>query len=1282
MKLLASLLSSEPPAWLPWAVLALVLLLLAVIGLTLWWLFRRRDEPPAPAPPAGNEAEAEDGRWLFRHLRGEVRRSLRTLAELSDNGGNPYSVPWIVAAGLDGADTAATLAALDPASGVEGVMPRAGMVRFCRHGAVFHAGDMLLGTADGLRRWRRLVRLLTACRPHRPLDGLVLTVPVDALAGPHALPFDRLADRGARLSEMIASVQRITGLRVPVTVVLTRCESLRGFSALTESLGAEARGEALGWPVPYSLDTAYQADWADQAVDGIAQALSGAGIHLLMAGDRVRDPDSLMLLPSQVRGLAGALRPLLAAMFQPSAYHESFLFRGLFLTGGGAFAAGLFDHKVFREYQLVRPVRGVLTRRTRRLRVAQAVLAVSLAAEALALGRLSVDAPRRAEHLQPLLVTMRSDLERIRAAHGDLDPIFYRSACVRLLQELARLDVDTLKTPLAPTSYPARPNGHVERAITAGYDGILVGEIRRRLSVRLDDILRPASPAASPAQLESLVSRLEEFDRVYRTYNDLPTLATAAALALVARYTLDIELPHDFLSNAHLYQVPLGYVTIRPLDRLDSVTRGLQAQFAAANRARFDAGTLRHRLERIAQLTRGGDEPDPVSAFKRLTELQTLLKTVEADLDSRDYGWINGEAGALGTATEALLGRLDKLSIVPHGTSAILGKESEQQMAEARRQVFSLLAADRVPLLQLEGGKAVLAPDLVALGKQLDALMARPFMAETLPSLPSLVSGSRPILWDSQWLKTAQRLVDDYLAFGAADVAKFPPALALTVELAAFDQASQRTETAVAAAARPAERALAAPYQAEGEVKSLAGVAQALTELDDQLRRARMDSLQAQFEATVQTQGRRLLTQVDALAADLPLMARTPDFDWWDGSLPLAARTFRAPSLAELAVRLDANRDTLGRLARDDAAPVVRTLVALRASGGTLAAKWEDIARAIAVYGDKDRDSSLRRLEQFILTEMDKTDPSHCEALSAAGPNPAGDFFSARLDELRGNLARRCSELALLRVRDRYARLQALFNETLAGRFPFAADALPQTPRAESAAVRRFFWLLAQDPPPPHAAIEAAAGPTAAAFVDALGASRKALAPMLAEPTLDLPLVYEVEAEFRTNPSQDRAGNQIIEWTLDLGGDQHLSSQEPGRKAVWSAGQPVRLSVRFARNAPSVPVASAQGRYRVDGAVATWEARDPWALLSLVADLATPPARLAELADHRPQMLTLSLDLGRNPDAASGGRAAPPSGELFLRLGLTAVIRGTGKPEEKMPILLPQFPAAAPSPGA
>ncbi|MCR6632329.1 MAG: type VI secretion system protein [Magnetospirillum sp.] len=610
-----AILLSQPPPWFPWALLVVAVLLVVVVAVTLWWLIRRRDddetEAAETAPPPEGESEE---RWFVARMRGQLRRTLGALADMTGGMGTPYGVPWVVVAGVEGAEAWSLIEGVDAASERTGQIPRAGTVRFCQRGALFHAGDDLLAHPGGLRRWRRLLRLLRLCRIHRPVDGLVVAVPAAMLDGPEALPFDRLADKGGQLYELVAATQRHTGLRVPVTVVVTRCDGLRGFGSLVTALPVPLRGEALGWAVPYSVDTAFQPGWADEAVDSISIGLANVGLQVLMAPERPDDADGLMALPSRVRALAPRLKVLLAGMFQPSAYQEAFLFRGLYLAGaapgtagGMAFAPGLFNDKVFPEHRLVRPVGGVLNVRTRHLRLAQGGLAVLLAVSAAGLIGLHFQAPQTAGGMTPLLTTIDADLRQMARGGDAAGPAFVQGASVRLLQEMVRMNVTSLTTPLAPTSYVRDPDEVIEHAIAVGYDALIMREMRRRLEARLPAILAEEAQNLRgdgdvAQQLVRATGRVAEFDGAYHTYLDLPKSHRAEAVATLVRYTLDVELPSGFRENARLYQKALGFSSVRPIETVGTqAEKGLRNLFAAAYRARFDERGLRRRLERIAQ---------------------------------------------------------------------------------------------------------------------------------------------------------------------------------------------------------------------------------------------------------------------------------------------------------------------------------------------------------------------------------------------------------------------------------------------------------------------------------------------------------------------------------------------------------------------------------------------------------------------------------------------------------------------------------------------------------
>ncbi len=261
-------------------------------------------------------------------------------------------------------------------------------------------------------------------------------------------------------------------------------------------------------------------------------------------------------------------------------------------------------------------------------------------------------------------------------------------------------------------------------------------------------------------------------------------------------------------------------------------------------------------------------------------------------------------------------------------------------------------------------------------------------------------------------------------------------------------------------------------------------------------------------------------------------------------------------------------------------------------------------------------------------------------------------------------------------IRQQYAQLADLFNTQLAGRFPFSAAAAAGRlgTWADPDDIRRFYRLL-DGGLVTASGTKAVLGATQAAFVAQMETLRPVLAPLTAD-AQDQPPSWMADIEFRANRNLEKAGNQVLELSLDSG-TAHVSSLQDSPALTWSYGQPVTLTVRWAENAPSIP---APGQVQVKGVTASWSYDNPWALFTLLADHNAARDPSLPVAAHRPETMALAVPLMKNPQAAQGGDAAIGSALLFVRLRLRALEHVAGQPDKRTPVVLSKFPTAAPTP--
>lgn len=434
-----------------------------------------QDGVPVGALPEEPEPE---GSRLFSGLRapGGLRRSFsRAIRLLRHNVAGRdyrYQTPWFLLLGQQGSgkstlmrNSGLNLPLGRPEADARG---RAASCNwwFFDNGVVLDVDGRyaLSTTGDGSdeRGWYGLLRLLQWYRPRRPLDGIILTIPASDLVGPDALSRHRLEATATALYHKLWEAQKRLGLRLPVYVVITKCDAIEGFGTLAGELPPALREQIFGWSSPYALGAAYAPQWLDEAGAAIDRDMLRLEAEVMARGRRVDGADGILMLHSRFGEIAGPLRLYIDELFKETAYHESFVFRGLYFTGDtlspsdranvvsgpeswdaaaqarvdqpmpGAAPAGrdgagnepapvfvrhLLERKVFPELGLARPTSRRLASQNRVVRIAQGALAATmlLGAVGLAFAYNSIsDSAGRMKPFVDATFTDLSDLERQR----------------------------------------------------------------------------------------------------------------------------------------------------------------------------------------------------------------------------------------------------------------------------------------------------------------------------------------------------------------------------------------------------------------------------------------------------------------------------------------------------------------------------------------------------------------------------------------------------------------------------------------------------------------------------------------------------------------------------------------------------------------------------------------------------------------------------------------------------------------------------------------------------
>ena len=315
------------------SVAVLIVVVLVVLGVIFWIAAHSAQNKPA--------AERKIVRLRTDSLRNAFRHAVELIEGNIASRSERYNVPWVIVLNegddprplpISQAGVASVLSseAANPAA-IQGIS-----WNFFDRGVVIDIKAAYLGSPDESsheKPWDEFLSLCRNYRPQRPFDSVVVTVPASMLLADH--PDARLElERHAKLAHRrLWLAQNRFAMRFAVYVVVTGCEDLDGFAGFARALPEPLRASMLGWSSPYDLSTTYQSSWVDAAMGSIERAVSDASAELFTLDTGMVDVQGCLLLPARVDAIRSQLQLYVDELMRPSAYHEPFFFRGIYLTG-------------------------------------------------------------------------------------------------------------------------------------------------------------------------------------------------------------------------------------------------------------------------------------------------------------------------------------------------------------------------------------------------------------------------------------------------------------------------------------------------------------------------------------------------------------------------------------------------------------------------------------------------------------------------------------------------------------------------------------------------------------------------------------------------------------------------------------------------------------------------------------------------------------------------------------------------------------------------------------
>ena len=341
-------------------------------------------KPPKPGGAAANIIQEDPelrlklppiGGWLsaFLSKKGIFRVSslsmsflhaLDYLRESVGEGDYRYRLPWFLLVGTEGSGKTSLIQQSERLFPPDQPLFTHSSLRpscswwFLRSAVVLDIrGDLFLkadsSPIDG-RIWRSLLVLLSRYRAAKPINGVILTIPVTELYGRDKFSLDRIHERAQEVFYQLTTAQQSLGLKIPIYIMVTKCDNIPGFKQFCSAIPIQNRSNILGWSNPYTLNITYTKQWVDEGFAELHGQLQQLRLEILAEYHQSPLRDGNFVFPKELLELKEPLGVYIDTIFKADRYQESFIFRGFYFCGDGG-GANIGDLPLFSQIDLSKP---------------------------------------------------------------------------------------------------------------------------------------------------------------------------------------------------------------------------------------------------------------------------------------------------------------------------------------------------------------------------------------------------------------------------------------------------------------------------------------------------------------------------------------------------------------------------------------------------------------------------------------------------------------------------------------------------------------------------------------------------------------------------------------------------------------------------------------------------------------------------------------------------------------------------------------------------------------
>ncbi|MCC2604022.1 type VI secretion system protein [Planctobacterium marinum] len=1075
----------------------------------------------------------------------------------------------------------------------------------------------------------QIVSELKQFRPERPLDGVIITLPISKFVELDKLELENWA---TEIYQSVWQTQQKVGFILPVYLVVTGAEKLQGFDAFwSQDRVKRYINQQFGWANPYNDSQPYQSSWITEAISAVSHQIRSAQMSII-SHDKALDknkPTEALLLANSLDSTEAPLTIVCNELFGSTALQMPLMFRGVYFTGQNTQRNAdtgdtekqficlqeLFEQKIFAENRLAFPPQNKLLSSNSRLRAYQYTSIITFGA------------------LTTLLVmdTMALNAQTtglVRAIENEpkIEEVTGLTHVNRVLDHIGSMDASEINYLSMPLSWHNSFNDRIMDYFSSHVFGeVVFPAFQCKMQSKIQDKLNNIQNLGSSVDFSNWLNELSVGYARYDELSDLITndhqssLDTERKITDIVGYLYDTKLPDSFYEHSSLYIRAISnknndiefntFCDIKPLETPEQWNKIMALANQEIAIIAREVVAPKDFFELSAQLQ---SLPTVISWYNKIPEFAQSLKQYNQWLSHLKNYWLTSHA----SPNECMLVHDSLLSL-----SDNFGQDrsaAKQFLESCQSAVSQVMDNDNQSLYM----KIYANTDYpMTLNQNAEALFASVEKTNAL-SYMDVVAGSdyvdrgEDFFWSTEQLNRALELYDEYVQFANTEYqsvwlpnkkvrdnqAYFAQGIALKQLQFAMNRHVLQAQIEEVAEFRP--ESLRPVSQQEAYLSAAVGnfrkSMDSILALLLAYQKLEFEESHAWLLKLSQDHAFKLLERVDKLYRDNRIFTPLQKPKW--SAHQYNAVLFGINGDGQLQDYLSAQAERANNIAFEYAEPLVVFLLNTKGKyvNYELFGKWQNTLIELNKQQNKDPSNSLEQLNQFMSNQLAVVDQSNCFATTAEMVVPEGsDAFSLGHKNIINRAIQHCNSFKADQIKKEYAQISALFTELLADKAPFTRKA-----KARNVSPKVMREFLEQYSPLANGLVQRMAVlawkdkayKAAQDFIKELDATALLFENILLASGKDSSGI-EIEVEFNVMDEYAQFTEHLSSWTFASGAYQ---SSFPGTSTMvfWTPNDPVMMSLKWATQSPYRGFAidgrnSGQGElnYRID---------DIWGLLSFI----------------------------------------------------------------------------------